>query len=107
MASNRVVHFEIPANDPQALSKFYGEMFGCTFSRASNPMIEYSNCTTGADGPGINGGIVKKQNAAHPCMNYVDVASIDAAIEKAEKLGAKVALPRIPVPGIGAIACLI
>ena len=62
---------------------------------------------TGADGPGINGGIVKKQNPTHPCMNYVDVGSIDQAIEKAETLGAKLALPKIPIPGIGAIACLI
>ena len=36
-------------------------------------------------------------------MNYVDVPSIDEAIEKATKLGAQVALPKMPVPGVGAI----
>jgi uncharacterized protein len=107
MPNNRVVHFEIPANDPQALTKFYAELFGWTFSRLPNPMVEYWNCTTGANGPGINGGIVKKQNPTHPCMNYVDVGSIDQAIDKAETLGAKLALPKIPIPGIGAIACMI
>ena len=40
-------------------------------------------------------------------MNYVDVASVDASIEKATALGATVALPKTPVPGIGAIAAII
>jgi predicted enzyme related to lactoylglutathione lyase len=40
-------------------------------------------------------------------MNYVDVPSIDDAIAKAEKLGAKVALPKTPVPGVGAYAAIL
>jgi len=35
MRSNRVVHFEIPANQPEALTKFYSEVFGWKFRRAS------------------------------------------------------------------------
>ena len=37
-------------------------------------------------------------------MNYVDVASIDAALETAVKLGAKVALAKMPVSDMGAVA---
>jgi uncharacterized protein len=37
----------------------------------------------------------------------VDVASIDAAIDRATKLGATVALPKMPVPGVGAVAAII
>ena len=40
-------------------------------------------------------------------MNYVDVASIDVAIEKATKLGAQVAMPKLPIPGVGAVAAII
>jgi hypothetical protein len=40
-------------------------------------------------------------------MNYVDVPSIDAAITKAPSLGAQVALPKTPVPGVGAYAAII
>jgi len=40
-------------------------------------------------------------------MNYVDVASIDATIATASKLGAQVALPKTPVPGVGAVAAII
>jgi predicted enzyme related to lactoylglutathione lyase len=107
MASNRVVHFEIPANDPQALTGFYGGLFGWTFERSPNATVEYWNCSTGSGEPGIDGGIVKKQHPQHPCMNYVGVASIDATIEKATSLGAQVALAKMPVPGVGTIACLL
>jgi predicted enzyme related to lactoylglutathione lyase len=50
---------------------------------------------------------MQKQHPQHPPVNYVDVASIDATIEKATKLGATVALPKMPIPGVGAVACLI
>lgn len=106
MATNRVVHFEIPADEPQALTEFYGELFGWSFMRAAGA-VEYWNCVTGIEEPGINGGIVKRQNPTHPCMNYIDVANVDATIERATKLGAQVALPKMLVPGVAAIACLI
>jgi len=50
---------------------------------------------------------MQRQHEQQPWMNYVDVASIDAAIEKATKLGATVALPRMPVPGVGAVAAIV
>jgi predicted enzyme related to lactoylglutathione lyase len=40
-------------------------------------------------------------------MNYVDVPSIDAAIEKATRFGATVALPKMPIPGVGAVAAIV
>lgn len=107
MASNRIVHFEIPAAEPEALTGFYGELFGWTFQKSDIPGMDYYLCETGKDGPGIDGAIMKRQHDAHPWMNYVDVESIDAAIEKAESLGATVALPKTPIPGIGAIAALV
>ncbi|HEY6994846.1 MAG TPA: VOC family protein, partial [Xanthobacteraceae bacterium] len=90
--SNRVVHFEIPANEPEQLTRFYSNLFGWRFSKAPVPGVEYWLCDTGSEGPGINGAVMKRQNPQQPWMNYVDVASIDAAIEKAAKLGATVAL---------------
>ena len=106
MANNRIVHFEIPANQPQALTGFYGELFGWRFQQAPIPGVEYWLCDTGSDGPGINGAIMQRQNAQQPWMNYVDVASIDEALAKAVELGAQVALPKTPVPGVGAVAAM-
>jgi len=105
--TNRVVHFEIPANEPEALTKFYRDLFGWTFQKAPIPGVEYWLCDTGSGGPGINGAVMRRQNPQQPWMNYVDVASIGAAIDKATKLGAQVALPKMPVPGVGAVAAII
>jgi len=107
MAKHRVVHFEIPANEPQKLTKFYSDLFGWKFQKMSIPGPEYWLCDTGKEGPGINGAVMQRQHAQQPWMNYVDVASIDAVIEKATKLGATVALPKMPVPGVGAVAAII
>ena len=63
--------------------------------------------TRKTESPGINGAVVQRQNAQQPWMNYVDVASIDATIEKAAKLGATVTLPKAIVPGAGAVAAII
>ena len=107
MRNNRVVHFEIPANQPEALTKFYSEVFGWKFQKASLPGPEYWLCETGSDGPGINGAVMKRQDPRQPWMNYVDVANIDAILEQAISLGAKIALPKTPVPGVGALAAII
>ena len=107
MNNNRVVHFEIPANQPEALTKFYSSLFGWKFQKASLPGPEYWLCDTGSDGPGINGAIMQRQDPKQPWMNYVDVPSIDAALEKATNLGAQIALPKMPVPGVGALAAII
>jgi predicted enzyme related to lactoylglutathione lyase len=107
MANNRVVHFEIPAHQPEALTKFYGELFGWSFQKAPIPDMEYWLCMTGMESPGIDGAIMQRQNPQQPWMNYVDVASIDVSLETAVRLGAQVALPKMPVPGVGAVAAII
>ena len=107
MSHNRIVHFEIPANEPQALTKFYGDLFGWNFKRVPIPGMEYWLCNTGSDEPGINGAVMQRQNPQQPWMNYVDVRSIDSAIDTAIKLGATVALPQTPVPGVGAVATIV
>ena len=107
MATNRVVHFEIPATQPEALTKFYAELFGWKFQKSPIPNMEYWLCTTGTDSPGIDGAIMPRHNPQQPWMNYVDVESVDDAIKKATELGATVALPKMPIPGVGAVAAII
>ncbi len=107
MSSSRVVHYEIPANEPAALQRFYGELFGWKFQRVPVPGVEFWQCEGTDDGPGINVAVLKRQNAQQPWMNYIGVGSIDAALEKATGMGATVALPKMPVPGGRAIAAVI
>lgn len=34
MPNNRISHFEIPAHEPEELTRFYSELFGWKFRRA-------------------------------------------------------------------------
>ncbi len=106
MSNNRVVHFEIPADNPWELTQFYGALFGWTFQKAPIPGPEYWLCDTGSQGPGINGAVMQRVHPQQPWMNYVDVPSIDAALRKAPSMGAEVVLPNTPVPGVGAYAAI-
>ncbi|WP_406695286.1 VOC family protein [Singulisphaera sp. Ch08] len=107
MAKNRLVHFEIPADQPETLTKFYSDLFGWNFQKVPVPGIDFWLCESGEDGPGISGAVMKRQNPQQPVLNYVGVDNIDASIEKATTMGATVALPKMPVPGGRAIAVVI
>ena len=106
MASNRVVHFEIPANNPEPLAQFYSGLFGWQFQKAPFDGPEYW-LQSGGEGAGINGAIMQRQHPQQPWMNYVDVASIDETLAKAVALGGKVALPKSPIAEMGFIAAVI
>lgn len=106
----RVVHFEIHADDTDRAARFYTELLGWTITKWGGPM-DYGLVTTGADGtPGINGGLMKRQHPlggndgviAYVCT--VDVDDVDRFVARAQELGGKVALPKMPVPGVGWLA---
>ena len=107
MAKNRIVHFEIPAEKPEILAKFYSNLFDWKFQQIPVPGLEFWLCDGAEDGPGINAAVIQRQNPQQPSMNYVSVDSIDAILEKATATGATVALPKMPVPGGRAIAVMI
>lgn len=108
MAKNQIVHFEIPAEQPETLSKFYSDLFGWTFQKIPVPGLEFWLCNAAEpNSPGINAAVIQRQNPQQPSMNYVGVESIDAIVEKATATGATVALPKMPVPGGRAIAVVI
>ena len=109
---SRVTHFEIHADDPDRAAAFYADLLGWTFQTWGGPM-DYRLITTGRDGtPGINGGLLKRQHPvsgndgiiAYVCTVLVE--QVDQMIAKAPQLGGTVALPRMPVPGIGWLAYL-
>lgn len=105
----RVVHFEIHAADPNRAVKFYQTLFGWTFQKWEGPM-EYWLVTTGPnDQPGINGGLVQRQGEidgqaviAYVCT--VDVENLDASVQMAVDNGGQIAVPKMPIPGMGWLA---
>jgi uncharacterized protein len=115
MKKNSVAHFEIYADDPEKLVQFYTSLFDWTVELV--PGMDYrlvKSVDTGANGMptqagGINGGLLKRPQGytVSSWINYVNVASVDQAVERALKLGAKVTKPKSGAPGMGWFAMLI
>ena len=102
---SRVIHFEIPASDPERASKFYQKAFGWKIEKWPGPM-EYWMVTTGVEGtPGINGGLMKNTNVK-TTTNTIGVASVDKAIETVKSAGGKLVMPKTPIPTVGYFAYL-
>ena len=100
----RPVHFEIPADNPERAIEFYSSIFGWKFSKWGGPM-EYWLITTGEPAePGINGGLLRRQDPNQPCVNTITVASVDESLQAIDKGGGVCVLPKMAVPGVGWMA---
>jgi predicted enzyme related to lactoylglutathione lyase len=108
---SRVIHFEIHAEQPERASKFYSSLFGWEITKWGGP-IEYWLVKTGPTGtPGIDGGILKRQGAGPVEMQAVNayvctigVADIDAMLKAVPAQGGSLAVPKMPIPGMGWLA---
>ena len=105
----RVVHFEIHSADPDAAAKFYSSIFGWKIFKWDGP-VEYWLVQTG-DGPGIDGGIVRRQGdapAAGAAVNAyvctIGVESLDETLDSIIAKGGDIAVPKNEIPGIGTLA---
>jgi len=103
----RIIHFDIPADDPARAQKFYQDIFGWKFDKWNGPM-EYWMAKTGDDKqPGINGGLAKRQPGQTGVTNTIDVHSVDEYAKKIESKGGKVIMPKMAIQGVGYFAqCL-
>ena len=100
----RIIHFEIPADDPQRAIDFYSEVFGWKIEKWEGPM-DYWLVTTGPEGtPGIDGAIAKRAEDGDGVENTVGVESVDEAIRKVEAGGGKILRGKQAVPGVGWLA---
>jgi predicted enzyme related to lactoylglutathione lyase len=107
MVDHTIVHFEIPADDVEKLRKFYSKLFGWKIERTPGPIEYWMIETVPVDKkgmlirPGVNGGMMKRQQPEHKPVNYVAVESVDEYTKKIKALGGKVLVPKMEVPGIG------
>ena len=101
---SRIVHFEIPAYDPERASKFYEKVFDWQNEKWDGP-IEYWLIMTGEeDKPGIDGGLARREDPTTGVENTIDVKDLDASLANVKNNGGKVIRPRIAVPGVGWMA---
>jgi len=107
MVDHTIVHFEIPADDVEKLRKFYSKLFGWKIEKTPGPIEYWMIETVPVDKrgmpirPGVNGGMMKRQQPEHKPVNYIAVESVDEYTKKIEALGGKVLVPKMEVPGIG------
>ena len=110
---NTIVHFEIPADNIEELSKFYSSLFNWKIIHSPVEGMDYwviHTVPTDENGmlqrPGVNGGMFPRapeQKGINP-VNYITVENIDEHIEKVTELGGKILMPKQQVPTVGYIA---
>lgn len=97
----RVVHFEIPAVEPERAAEFYRSVFGWKIEKWEGP-VDYWLVTTGGDQePGINGAIKNRVGPEHSVCNTISVPSVDAFVKRIEDSGGKAVSPKMAIPGVG------
>lgn len=104
---NQVVHFEIPADNIEAAKAFYSSVFN--WELADYPGMDYVGIrTTPVDEnrmpkePGaINGGMMKRTDQVKAPVVAVQVACVEAHIEKVVSHGGKLIMPKMEIPEMG------
>lgn len=105
--ANRVIHFEIQADDVDRAKKFYEDVFGWKIEKMMSEDqggMDYWGLETGPEGtPGINGGLYKRPEErklyTYDCTIMVE--DIDKAIEGVKKNGGKIRQEKSEIPGVG------
>jgi uncharacterized protein len=107
---DKIVHFEIPADDIPRAKEFYGSIFGWKLEDMEG--MDYTTVQTAPvdeqqrpTEPGaINGGMMKRAADTPSPVITVNVDSIDDALKRIEAAGGDAVSPRQEIPGMGAFA---
>jgi predicted enzyme related to lactoylglutathione lyase len=110
---DKVVHFEIPADDLERAKGFYGSIFGWNLNDVDmGGGAMYTTVTTVPvdeqmmpKEPGaINGGMMTRSADTPTPIVTIGVDAIDDALKQVEASGGSVVQPRTEIPGMGAYA---
>ncbi len=98
-----IVWFEIPADNIERARSFYSSLFGWKIEKFPG-MSDYWHIDTGGSDDSPDGGMLTRKQPQQPITNYINVASVNEAAAKVEKLGGKVCMPKTAVPQMGYFA---
>jgi predicted enzyme related to lactoylglutathione lyase len=110
MVDNTIVHFDIPAENPEKLKNFYSKLFRWRIYKFPGPTEYWMIETVPVDEkgaparPGVNGGMFKKEQPELKPVNYILVDDIDESMQKVKDLGGTITRPKQQVPNVGWIA---
>jgi uncharacterized protein len=108
---DKVVHFEIPADDTARAKEFYGSIFEWQLQEV--PEMQYVTLITSpvdeqqlpTERGAINGGMYKRSpQAPDTPVITIGVDSIDEALKKVDAGGGETITPRTEIEGMGAFA---
>jgi len=105
--TGRVVHFEIPADDPARAQDFYRSTFDWTVN--SMPEMDYAILSTTAtdehgapsDPGAINGGMLKRQAPVTTPVITIEVDDIDKTLTAIAAKGGSTIRAKMPVGEMG------
>ena len=107
---DKVVHFEIPADDVKRAENFYKKTFG--WGIESMPEMKYTIVRTvevddkfmPKESGAINGGMFKRTDDLKNTLITINVKDIDKALKTIEKNGGKIARKKTNVGDMGFVA---
>ena len=104
---NRVIHFEIQADDIERVKKFYEKVLGWKIEQIMTKEkggMDYWSITTGDSVPGINGGLYQRPADGDKFYLYdctVEVADLDKAVADVKANGGTITREKMEIPGVG------
>ncbi|MGZ8637586.1 MAG: VOC family protein [Actinomycetota bacterium] len=109
---NKVVHFEIPVDDVERASAFYGSIFGWELQDMREMGMDYTIVRTvpvderqmPTEPGAINGGLMPRTADTPSPVVTIGVASVDEALQQVEAGGGTVVRPKTEIPGMGSFA---
>ncbi len=108
---DKLVHFELPADDLERAREFYSSIFGWDLQNWPMPdgstyigarTVKVSEETHLPLEPGaINGGILQRNAHVKAPIFAIQVSSIEEKVTMVEKAGGKVVMPKMDMMGMG------
>jgi hypothetical protein len=104
---NRVIHFDIQADDPARAAKFYFDVFGWEIKKWEGEGMDYWLIMTGSSKePGIDGGMSKRMEpltgtGTRTYLCTIGVASVDEYANKIKKAGGEIVMQKMQLMGVG------
>ncbi len=104
--NHTIVRFDISADSPGKLKRFYEKIFGWKIEKLPGSIEYWMINTVPVDEKGnptemgVNGGMAKRQRPEERITNFILVESVDEYIKKIGDAGGKVISPKTAVPSI-------
>lgn len=96
----KIVHFEIPVDDPDRASAFYREALGWEVSGFGDQPYWLVRAG-GDDEPGADGALIARGEIHRSPVVVAGVESLDDTLERVRRAGGEVLHGREEIPGVG------